>query len=1218
MAGVVGVSSAFALLAGFTGCSDEEEPPAGAQAGAGGYAAMGGGGAGGDGSVADGAVPMGLDQAPAPTALGKLTLAKAAADVVGIGRFGLVLRADKDADVLDLADPKNPVLLGTIPTAGKVTAVDYDEEREIALIADATGSLRVVNTAAGDDPLVIGTIDLGASLANPTAVARVGDRVFVVAGARVQPVGLGGDTAKATLTAEAPVTLSAPATHMVAGGGSLFVGFASGTVEAWSAPAGAAAPQKLSSLALGGELRGLVARGSKVLGLAKTAGLRVADFGAPEAPSIVYTNAELGDAKLGRLFGRTLLVGLERGLVSTIDVSSFSEPRAVSSTKGALPAWIALVDGNLVSGSATELSVSGVPLHLTGRVPEAQRQAFPRYGQIPIGFSRAIDPASATASTVKLTCAATAVAGKPVVSPDGLNLWFRADGNLPSAADCTLDVSGVKDRAGVGMTAGGHGATFAFKTSDTPVGSVTNKGSKYKHTIDGQMTDWNATATQFEYFDVVAAKGMYTYFYADFDGTNLWILNDWFYNGDKISPDCYNRFRVWTGGGAEQWEVRAYGDQRVQVSKNGQVVDPQAAGVKGAAYYGSSPNRKDPHTIYEIALPAKAGGWGVQLHDPGPTFACSKLEGDPTSIAGNSSGASGSTSTTIDPTKRPTAPESPAPVAPQDGATSVALSPSLTWTTPDTWEKFVGFRVQIGQDQDLKKLVFDRAVGPGSARVPGGVLRNGKKYFWRVVANNPAGSTLGPTRSFTTTSGTACTEPGTADCDGNPQNGCETTTSSDPNNCGSCGNKCSPSGENVLPTCGASTCGFTCVKGYGNCDGNAQNGCEVNTDTSLTNCGQCGKECTGQQTCVAGSCTSPPDAGPDGAGGSAGSGGFAGMGGSGGTGGTAGTDAGDAKLDGTGGSAGGDAGADVSSDGGAGAAGDAAADVQFEAGTPIQLSNMTEVTGLGVMSTHAYFGGPSTGLVRVLIGGGASQVVVAGETVSGALAFDATSVYWFGYTAGYVIKKADLGGGAATTIVPAGQSFGLGMAVDMTGVYFTNPTAGRVYVVPTGGGALSAVASSQSYPYDIRIDGTYAYWINAIVQAGMQNPRAVMKSTKTVGGTPVQLASSASANLKGIAIDTDYVYWTESDATSGATKRVPKAGGQALTLATPKVPGSVATDGVNVYYVDGQSIMRVPVGGGAAVPVVTGQMGMGSIFVDSAWVYFYAMGPVMGVFKVAK
>jgi len=83
-----------------------------------------------------------------------------------------------------------------------------------------------------------------------------------------------------------------------------------------------------------------------------------------------------------------------------------------------------------------------------------------------------------------------------------------------------------------------------------------------------------------------------------------------------------------------------------------------------------------------------------------------------------------------------------------------------------------------------------------------------------------------------------------------------TDTSSDVDNCGSCGNACSVA--NGTPTCTASTCQVrSCNAGFGNCDNNAANGCEINLNTSVNNCGACGTVCSaanGTSSCAAGNC----------------------------------------------------------------------------------------------------------------------------------------------------------------------------------------------------------------------------------------------------------------------------------------------------------------------------------------------------------------------------
>jgi hypothetical protein len=98
-------------------------------------------------------------------------------------------------------------------------------------------------------------------------------------------------------------------------------------------------------------------------------------------------------------------------------------------------------------------------------------------------------------------------------------------------------------------------------------------------------------------------------------------------------------------------------------------------------------------------------------------------------------------------------------------------------------------------------------------------------------------------------------------CDGNASNGCETNTSTSTSNCGGCGVVCSTSGS--TPVCQAGQCGVgSCSSGFGNCDGNPNNGCEVNLlngNNSINNCGTCGNTCTNttnatSMVCSGGNC----------------------------------------------------------------------------------------------------------------------------------------------------------------------------------------------------------------------------------------------------------------------------------------------------------------------------------------------------------------------------
>jgi hypothetical protein len=109
------------------------------------------------------------------------------------------------------------------------------------------------------------------------------------------------------------------------------------------------------------------------------------------------------------------------------------------------------------------------------------------------------------------------------------------------------------------------------------------------------------------------------------------------------------------------------------------------------------------------------------------------------------------------------------------------------------------------------------------------------------------------------TAGTCVASPcatGRAECDGDLSVTCETNTTNSLSNCGFCGNVCSAA--HGTPVCTASSCAVqSCNAGYGNCDTNPTNGCEVTLATSTANCGSCGTACTnahGTTSCAASAC----------------------------------------------------------------------------------------------------------------------------------------------------------------------------------------------------------------------------------------------------------------------------------------------------------------------------------------------------------------------------
>jgi hypothetical protein len=99
---------------------------------------------------------------------------------------------------------------------------------------------------------------------------------------------------------------------------------------------------------------------------------------------------------------------------------------------------------------------------------------------------------------------------------------------------------------------------------------------------------------------------------------------------------------------------------------------------------------------------------------------------------------------------------------------------------------------------------------------------------------------------------------GTLDCNGRGSDGCEKHIDIDTQNCGACGRVC-PDIVNGVPGCLLGSCGLDhCKAGFQDCNGDPQDGCETNVQADLKNCGNCGAQCPtlpgGPSICQDGAC----------------------------------------------------------------------------------------------------------------------------------------------------------------------------------------------------------------------------------------------------------------------------------------------------------------------------------------------------------------------------
>ena len=170
-------------------------------------------------------------------------------------------------------------------------------------------------------------------------------------------------------------------------------------------------------------------------------------------------------------------------------------------------------------------------------------------------------------------------------------------------------------------------------------------------------------------------------------------------------------------------------------------------------------------------------------------------------------------------------------------------------------------------------------VGPSCADISPGGVGNGKQA---AKGGGPTGEACCAGACIDTTSdsnncgtcGNVCTSTDPlatgAACDGDgiceptcnaPYAGCGgacVDTSSDPNNCGSCGNPCQAmSGDTVA--CSGSACAVTsCPTGFADCNASPYDGCETNTSTDSNSCGGCDVVCPNGALCTSGACVAQP------------------------------------------------------------------------------------------------------------------------------------------------------------------------------------------------------------------------------------------------------------------------------------------------------------------------------------------------------------------------
>ena len=183
-----------------------------------------------------------------------------------------------------------------------------------------------------------------------------------------------------------------------------------------------------------------------------------------------------------------------------------------------------------------------------------------------------------------------------------------------------------------------------------------------------------------------------------------------------------------------------------------------------------------------------------------------------------------------------------------------------------------------------------------------------------------------------------------------------------------------------------------------------------------------------------------------------------------------------------------------------------------------------------VDATHVYFAVVHDGTVeRVPVdGSGAAEPLASGLAEPHALALGETHVFVAERAATQRIFAVPKEGGADPVMIAKGQAVPWRVAVRGSAVYWTSKDSGFVNRAPIAGGPVKPLASGQDEPRGLVVDEAYVYWVNS---AGGQLARV---------GTSTGLVQEMAADQElptDVALDATGVYWTLS---GGEVYRLPK------------------------------------------------------------------------------
>ena len=431
------------------------------------------------------------------------------------------------------------------------------------------------------------------------------------------------------------------------------------------------------------------------------------------------------------------------------------------------------------------------------------------------------------------------------------------------------------------------------------------------------------------------------------------------------------------------------------------------------------------------------------------------------------------------------------------------------------------------------------------------------------------------------------------DCDGDASNGCETDLGKSTDHCGGCGLKCG--GINSTGKCVFGQCQLTCDNAWGDCDCDPFNGCET-TLVTKNDCGGCGKRCGDENTttskCEQGqfiSCTVVCAPGFKNCDNDLSNGCEANLNTNvphcGGCDTCAGTNATGSCSNGT---------CTLTCNSGFGNC-----DNSNSNGCEVDLDKHPSHCGSCGKSCNG--GVCNQGKCST-----APQIVAAGVS-SIDFAIDATHVYGL---SGKDIFKAPKAGGAVTTLA-TGLVGPKRIAVNSTDVFVI---ANGIRKIPKSGGTLTLLEAAPAIA--IAVDDAFVYYAqNGISTGGIYR-------VSTAGGTPTKLMAGMTS-VAHMLLATPHVYFTRNiQSPFGSVARIATTGGSFLEIAETNRPFGISINSTTAYWgssYGNSRVSHVPLAGGTPTTFPPSTVAVsGYVAATETHVYWGASLPLPNGWSVVK